>query len=174
MEQWKDVINSMGRYQVSDAGRVRGPSGRILKPAPNNKGYPSVYIYYIPKAKARGKTRTIHRLVAEAFIDNPSDMPQVNHINGDKTDNRVSNLEWCSAKHNINHAVGLGLLDAVGQSNGRAKLTDRDVREIRSRLRLGHSCARICESYPVSRYIISQIKNNKLWTHASAYPDSEQ
>ncbi|EOY8024275.1 HNH endonuclease [Salmonella enterica] len=73
----------------------------------------------------------MHRLVAEAFIDNQKLCPQVNHKNGIKTDNNVSNLEWVTAQQNILHAFSNSLMSFTGEKNGRAKLTMDQVKEIR-------------------------------------------
>lgn len=99
MEKWKDIFD--GTYQVSDKGNVRRKDGLIRK----IQKYPNGYMFIAYK----GKTYTIHRLVAEAFIPNPDNKEQVNHINGDKTDNRVENLEWNTQSENQYHAVKTGL-----------------------------------------------------------------
>ena len=107
-EEWRDVKGYEGRYQVSSMGRVkslerkdclgRTVKERILKPNVVGRGYLRVILY------AGGKTRTffVHRLVCEAFHENPDNKPQVNHINEIKTDNRASNLEWATARENSN------------------------------------------------------------------------
>lgn len=112
-EVWKDVPNYEGWYQVSNMGNVRSVDrefvnsigrkcflkGMPIKPK-LNKGYPRVGLN-----KHREKERiSVHRLVALTFIPNPNKLETVNHINGIKTDNRVDNLEWCTAQDNIKHA----------------------------------------------------------------------
>lgn len=110
---WRPVVGYEGLYEVSNLGRVRslgvyvnGPNGskcwrkgRILKDASCGKGYRCVHL--------SGKTFNIHRLVAEAFVPNPDNLPCVNHKDQDKTNNRVENLEWCSYKYNINYGDAL-------------------------------------------------------------------
>ena len=101
-EIFKDIKNYEGLYQVSNLGRVYSiRNNKILKPKLNKCGYLSVNLKY----KGSHVTKSIHRLVAEAFIPNPNDFPQVNHKDEDKTNNCVDNLEWCTAKYNINYGT---------------------------------------------------------------------
>ena len=100
MEKWRD-IKDYPDYQVSNMGRVKSlkfGKEKILKNIKNNYGYLIVNL----SKEGEIKVFKVHRLVASAFIDNPNNLPEVNHINEDKTDNRVNNLEWCSSEYNIN------------------------------------------------------------------------
>jgi len=105
-ENWKDIAGYEGQYQVSDLGRIRSLNYKrtgqtqVLKPR-NNKGYLQINLY----KDRKGKNFWIHRLVAKAFLPNPQNYPQINHVNEDKTNNAVSNLEWCSAKFNQNYGT---------------------------------------------------------------------
>ena len=97
MEVWKEILGYNGRYKVSNNGRVINNKGRILKVDINQKGYARVQL-----TKDGKKTNAkVHRLVANAFIPNPYNLPQVNHINEDKLDNRVGNLCWVDNRTNM-------------------------------------------------------------------------
>lgn len=129
-EIWKWIYGYENMYQVSNLGRVRSVDrdvycevspnklqhiyGKVLKQGTNHKGYPIVYL----SKDGKQKTITVHRLVALTFIENPLNLPQVNHIDGDKTNNHVSNLEWCDNSYNQIHAHKTGLFpryeDTVG------------------------------------------------------------
>ncbi len=111
-EEWKNVEGCDGRYLISNLGNVasvseryKGVSPRELKPRIDRRGYLVVSL----RNRGRNETRSVHRLVAEQFIPNTDDKPQVNHINGIKTDNRASNLEWVTNGENAVHAYRLGL-----------------------------------------------------------------
>lgn len=95
-------------YQVSTCGEVYSKnSKKLLKPYKNNKGY---FCVDLSKSKKQRCIKLVHRLVAETFIPNPENKPTVNHINCDKTDNRVENLEWCTHQENTTHACLNGLV----------------------------------------------------------------
>lgn len=109
-EIFKDIQGYEGVYQVSNLGNVKSyknKDGKILIPSPNNYGYQRVGL----RCNNR-KLCSVHRLVAEAFISNPENKKEVNHINGIKTDNRVQNLEWSTHSENIIHAHKTGLIKA--------------------------------------------------------------
>lgn len=127
-ELWKPVSGYEGIYEVSSLGRVRSLDrivvdyrgikkkvrGKILSPGLTNKGYCIVSLNAVDKRH----TLTVHRLVANAFIPNLDNKPQVNHINGIKTDNRICNLEWLTNEENMKHAINNGLANKGGRKKG--------------------------------------------------------
>lgn len=99
-EIWKDIKGYEGYYQVSNKGRIWSVlSQRYLKPQHDNCGY---YRIQLTAKNGKRKTEKVHRLVAINFIDNPDNLPEVNHINHIRDDNRIENLEWCNHKENCN------------------------------------------------------------------------
>ncbi len=127
-EIWRDIKNYDGKYQVSNFARVKSfhkGDVRILKPE-TVKGYLRIGLY----KNGRTKNYFVHALVAQAFIPNPANKPFVNHIDGNKLNNNVSNLEWVTASENQQHALRLGLQKSGCECHN-AKLTELQVREIR-------------------------------------------
>lgn len=175
MEIWKDVKGYEGIYKISNFGNVKSlerlkkskgnstrvVNERILKYNTNIFGYK----YVILCKESKNKCFLIHRLIGIAFIPNPENKPQINHINGIKTDNSISNLEWCTQQENSIHAFKTGLMHhnpKVGERHGRSKLTEKEVLEIRNDNRTHE---KIAQSYNVSSPLISHIKQRKLWRH---------
>ena len=115
IEEWRPVVGYEGLYEVSNTGRVRSldmyvksrygnyrlHKGKVLSPAKDKNGYLKVNLCY----NGKDKIIRVHRLVTEAFIPNPDNLPEVNHKDEDKTNNRVENLEWCDRSYNINYGT---------------------------------------------------------------------
>lgn len=102
-EIWKDIKGYEGNYQISNKGRIWSVlSQRYLKPQHDNCGY---YRIQLTAKNGKRKMEKVHRLVAINFIDNPDNLPEVNHINHIRDDNRIENLEWCNHKENCNKTV---------------------------------------------------------------------
>lgn len=104
MEIWKDIKDFEGKYQISNFGNVKNvQTEKLLKGSINALGYPYVYL----RKDGKPKIKTIHRLVAEAFIPNPDNKPEIDHINTDKTDYRIENLRWVTRVENNNNPLTL-------------------------------------------------------------------
>lgn len=123
-ELWKGIPGAPG-YQVSSLGRVLGKTGLILKPHADHKGYLRFQLF----VGGRMKGFKAHRLVAEAFIPLVDGKPQVNHKDFDKTNNRDSNLEWCSREENFAHAKSGGRFSRNGgrRFRGTSPLSEGDA-----------------------------------------------
>lgn len=165
IDEWRDIPGWEGMYQVSSSGQVRSlhrKNTRTLKPRNNRKGYPCVMLYAADGSK---KNKPVHRLVAATFIRRKDEAAtQVNHIDGNKTNNSRENLEWVTASENIIHSVGIGKR-AIGEGHHSAKLTESDVVEIRKRLKAGDRQKDIARDFGVSTCPISQIKRGIIWKH---------
>lgn len=162
-EIWKDVVDYENEYEVSNLGNVR----RKIK---NLKLNCSAHGYYNVSLSKDGKcmTKLVHRLVAEAFINNPELKEQVNHIDCNKLNNSLENLEWCTPEENMAHAVtNERQRNQNGENNNMSKLSEKDVLFIRQLLEDGITAYRIHkEYYPyLHQQTIYGIKQRKLWNH---------
>lgn len=163
-ERWKRV-KGFEDYLISNFGNVQSKrkngSLRPLKIKLETTGYSRVTLYNDNCLK----TFFVHRLVATAFLPN-SDLPQVNHKDGDKTNNRPENLEWCSVKENNNHAIRNGLrVMRKGENVPTALLKADDIHTIRLLRTLGLTHQDISEKFKVSRRTIGKVLSGETWKH---------
>lgn len=161
-EVWKDVVGYEGLYKVSNTGKVysyfytlRGIKNRLLKGFVKKSGYTVVSL----SKDKKFKTCSVHRLVAQAFIINHSNKPDVNHIDNNRSNNCVSNLEWCTNEENRKHCV-VQKRHSHNETHSNSKLTLQNVKNIRNSDLLNKELA---SKYSVDVSIISKVKNNKIW-----------
>lgn len=177
-EKWKSIKGFEGLYEVSNFGNVRSLprshrtsrgcgvqtiKGRLLKKH-LNKGYYQVTL----SKESKTRSKLVYQLVGNAFIGQKPKGMTVNHKNGISSDDRVSNLEYCTHQENIQHAVRMGLLDNRGVNSGTAKLTEKDILKIYRLVGLGRTRTDIAEILNVSVATVSLIARGKHWKHLYA------
>ena len=172
-ENWRQIPNYEGWYDISDLGNVRRMKGfgkitfvgRLLKPQVRF-GYHIVSLY---KNGVQQNNR-VHRLVMAAFVGPCPNGMQVNHIDGNKSNNRLENLEYVTQSENAIHSYTIGLQSQQGEKNNHSKLTEEKVHEIRKLL--GKEIHRaIAAKFDVSRQTIDLIANGKRWGHVKEPED---
>ena len=181
-EIWKDVLGYEKLYQVSNIGKMRSLTrmsrflhvpnmkecfrkhkGKELKLSVDNNGYVI--------AKLGNRRKRLHRIIAELFVPNPKKLPCINHIDCNRSNNKISNLEWCTAKENMQHAKKLGRLNVKsrqGEKHFLHKLTERQVAYIKKRINNDyyHGLLReLSNRYNVSFTCISSIRLGTSWKH---------
>jgi predicted XRE-type DNA-binding protein len=180
-EVWKKLVGYEGLYDISSRGRVKRLR-RVVKIKKSNGSYYdyiiterilknslTTYGYYkisLGPKKDR-KSVLVHRLVGITFLVNIDNKPQINHIDGDKTNNNVENLEWVTNQENAIHAHKTGLRKGpIGELNTKAKLKEKDILEIRSLLKNNNiKLKEVARLYGVSISTISAIKTRRKWKH---------
>lgn len=164
VEKWKAVQGYEGHYDISTEGRARNiKSGRVMKPYFRRK-----YLSFGLSRNNKTKAFYIHILVAKAFIPNPMNKPCVNHKNGNKLDNRDTNLEWNTHSENSIHAYKTGLFARrKGRMQTNSKLTDEIVREV---MKSNESASILGRKYSVSSRLILSIRQGKTWSHVTNLP----
>ncbi len=179
IELWKPIEN-MPFHDVSNLGRLRSwattvsvptgdwrgarfqkvllPSPVLLKPTPNRKW---------ERISTLGGCYSVHRLVAKAFVPNPNNMPQVNHLNAIGRDNRAPNLEWTDHHGNHLHATVNGLRKRGEGIKHLARLKEPEIREIRVLRDAGIGPTEIAKTYGVNRSTIKRALNGRTWKHVA-------
>jgi hypothetical protein len=172
IEKWKDISGFEGKYQISNIGRVRSLDritnnrqfkGAIKTPQISNTGY---YRVHLCTENRKTKPFSIHRLVATHFLPSIGGKNVVNHIDGDKLNNRLDNLEWVTISENTKHSYDTGL-QIMGRSekNPASKYTEGQIREVKKLSKMNYSRKHISEATGVSRAMIHSVLKNKSWTH---------
>ena len=165
-ESWKAVVFFEGSYEVSNFGRIKSiertrvNAGKIQKVAERilvnaQANYPSVSLW----KEGILKVKKVHRIVAEAWIPNPEHKPEVNHIDANRLNNCVDNLEWVTRKENVKHAVNSNLMPS-GENHPNSKLSNVDIESIRLST---EPQKQLAEKYGCSQGLISMIKNKLIW-----------
>ncbi|MDP2692966.1 MAG: NUMOD4 domain-containing protein [bacterium] len=178
-EIWKDVIGYEGLYQVSKNSSVRSLDrkmfnhkniikGKLLKQRLDRYGYYTVAFYKDGKRKGL----LVHRLVAQNFIQNPQNLPCVNHIDGNKKNNYKENLEWVTPRDNSRHAIRMGLTNPMGSSNPNASFTEGEVIELRKIYGIGKiSIAKIAKAYGKHPGYLRDVIVGKCWKNLPIFHD---
>lgn len=164
-EIWKDVYHE-GIYvgkKISNFGRLMCDDGRKCLLSDNGAGYLSYQVTMIKLGKGKWKPirKYAHRLVAEYFIDNPENHPQVNHKDCNKSNNHVDNLEWISRKSNIDHAHAAGRMQKRYEVGAVKVLTKDEVIEAYTRIKQGEGVNAVAVSMGKPRTTISSIVNKR-------------
>ena len=161
-EFWQSIPGYPG-YQVSKTGKVVNHIGNELTLVLHHKGYLKVQL----SNNAVAKMFFVHRLVAMAFVDNPDNLPQVNHLDGNKQNNYYINLEWCTQSQNIQHAWDNGLMhDIKGENNHSTKINNQIALSIRqARLTKEFTRKMLAEKFGVTVSLVKDIRSNRSWTH---------
>lgn len=154
---WKEIDE---KYEASTDGHIRNAkTKRILHEFKGKDGY--------LRTQFGGKSRTVHRVIAKTFLPKDEARIYVNHIDGDKTNNKVENLEWCTFSENMKHAYNNGLMKSrTGANNGRSILSEEDVRFIRQNCKKRdpiYSRKALAERFNVAHQTISAVLSGQNW-----------
>lgn len=173
-EIWKQIKGYEGLYEISSLAKVKSISRlrtggnnaireRIMKPYLSRTGYHKVVL----SKNKQDKHISVHRLIALVFVgEPPTDKHEVNHIDGNKLNNSIDNLEWVTRSQNLSHAYKLGLkVGNIGEKNNTTKLSESDVLEIKRLITKGVGVSKIAINYKVTHSTISAIKNKRNWKH---------
>ena len=165
-ERWRWVVGYEGLYMVSDHGRVMGVPkkthyGHVLKQGKNWAGYMNVCL----SKNGEKKSFSVHRLVAQAFVENPENKPEVNHKNGDRANNKAENLEWVTRSENERHAFQVLNKEPnkpwVGKPQiHKRQFNDEQIKSIRAS---SVGCRLLAKQYGVSATTIKNIRNRKVY-----------
>lgn len=176
-EIWKDIVGYEGLYQISSFGRVKS-IGRD-KSVGAERGFYNIGDIYLKYSERRGyngvslckngkvKPFSVHRLVAKHFLENKDNKTTVNHINGNKKDNRLENLEWATPSEQQQHAFSIGLRNnSIGENSNFSKLKEEDIIEIRRLYKTGfYRMGEIAKKFNIAKNTVNSIVHNYTWKH---------
>ena len=169
MEIFKDINKFENKYQISNTGKVISKkTGLQLKPMYNKKGYQYVHLSI---NRYKSTKQYIHRLVGIHFIPNPDNKPQINHIDGNPSNNNVDNLEWCTNDENQRHAV-LNNLHFQGESHRCSKFTNESILLLPKLVQAGFTPKLINQITGVAVSNLLKIFNGKLWRPLNLFPNT--
>lgn len=156
------------RYSVTNTGIIiNDEKNCIQKPHVSNRGYERVLLSY----NGTRKYVSVHRLVAQYFIPNDDNLPEVNHIDGNKRNNNVTNLEWCTAEYNVKHSYDTNL-NHSGESNSLATISNKQAKKICKLLEQNKlTMNEIAKEVGTTRKVVSHIKNKESWCRISCQYD---
>lgn len=177
MEKIWEKIEGFSSYEISNYGEIKTYNWknkgyeRIMKPALDGAGYFRTML----KRDSDGKfcTVKVHRLVCKAFLNLIEGKNIVNHLNGIRNDNRLTNLEWCNHSENLKHSFKIGLSDNKGSKNPASKLVESQVQQILDNYEYGRknktgtTKKQIAEKYKISVGTVRDIVSKKTWKHLS-------
>jgi hypothetical protein len=175
MEKWKRIPN-FSLYEASTLGRLKTFNWKnqgvekIMKPSLDNSGYLRTML---KDDSGETKTVKVHRIIAQTFLCNEENKPEVNHKNSIRSDNRVINLEWVTHRENVCHSFANKMQNNIGQNNPCASLTDAQVLEIRRNYTYGRKSKHskglnkkeIAKKYNTTFSVIKRVIQNKTWKH---------
>lgn len=164
MEYWKYIDGYDNLYMISNHGRVlsfknkKYPFGKLISPYLNHRGYLVVTL----KHNNHQKHHKIHRLVAIYFIENPDNLPQVNHIDANPLNNHYSNLEWCTQRYNNNYRFKIGTMSNKGERNPSTNLKNEQVLEIYNKTQTTNlKDQEIAIEYNINKSVVNSIRHGR-------------
>ena len=174
-EIWKDIKGYEGLYQVSNRGRVKSLERIVMRK--NGRPYSVPELIKARQIDRKGYDRIglnkngkkkrffVHRLVLQAFNSSSDETLEVNHIDGNKLNNNVENLEWVTSSENSIHAFKNNLHNHQGERNTNASITDSEAKEIKKLKGKGLTQKEVGEMFGTTYYVVANIWNRRGWTH---------
>ena len=158
----KEFEYSGFKYSADETGKIFGKNGIELKQRLDADGYPVVTL---GNSNIKRSAKRVHRIICSLFVDNTHNKPEVNHIDGIKTNNHYTNLEWSTRSEQMFHAFRLGLKSETGIKNGRAKLSEPDVLEIRKLYKEGWKVSELRDKFGRGWSTIYNLLIGNTWTN---------